>query len=154
MIKLPKKIILFISALAIILVILLFLQLDKSGQRQKLIDIPIFRPGAKTILPQVDKFRSTSGPAGRQPISVAEGVNITFSKPVALGGLQIAITPEVVFTTEFSDNFKQMTIQPVPLWKYDTTYIVKISKETRSADNQTLDKDYTFTFRVLPFSGI
>lgn len=103
---------------------------------------------------QTPKMRISSSDITTQPISVVGSVTITFDQPVDNETLSLEITPSTILLPLFDSSQRVLTISPSEAWNFNTTYTLKVSPKTISADGETLDKEYIYTFKTLPYSGI
>lgn len=152
----PKKTLILISLLAIILLLLIvFFVTRKVPEKQ----LPTAPPLDTNQQPKQNEFFSQDAFSFRittdlsKPIYVSEPIQIQFSQAVAQGGLNIEIKPDVIYYTEFSNDFKSMNITPKTLWEYDRTYKVTIFKDTKSDNRFQIGKNYSFEFKTYPFEA-
>lgn len=88
------------------------------------------------------------------PFKVTDSIKLTFSKPVPPTGLEIKLAPETPFATSWDYSGRELSIEPIDAWRYDTTYRLEINSAAGQKSAKILDKDYKYTFRTVPFGGI
>lgn len=152
----PKTIYLIFFLVFLIIVLLIILLFKKNGpktQVQSQIPVQSEIPVSTQTVPTY-KFSIISTNITLNPIGVADAVEILFSEPVNNESLNLTLSPEESILPLFNDNLTTLTIKPTSTWLYDTSYIIRVSSQTKSAKDQNLDKNYEFTFKTIPFSGI
>jgi hypothetical protein len=139
-----NKTIALISVLVFLIIVLVVVQLLKPA------------PEKQTPLPLQKQalFKISSTTITQEPLSPAQPIKITFDSPASKQNLKVTTVPEVAIKTTFNKNLTEMTIEPIEIWDYNSSYILRITKEENNSEEKLLDKDYQFTFKTLPFSGI
>lgn len=125
-----------------------------SSNNKTQLEIQTISPQITQQNPQVNTFSIISTTTSSTPINVSASIEIIFSKPVANESLDLKISPEETILPLFDSNMTLLTIKPANVWKYNTSYSIKISPQTKSGENQPLDKVYEFNFKTIPYSGI
>ena len=149
-----SKTILLIFILILLIFILLGVQLlfKKNAEKDQPLPsapIPVF------IKPSpAPKFSITSTNISSELINVIDSIEITFNRPVDNETLALKITPEENILPLFDSSLTKLSIKPVNVWNYNTSYTIIISAQTKSEDNNSLDKNYEFTFKTIPYYGI
>lgn len=86
--------------------------------------------------------------------SVTEQIKIKFNKPVDPKSLKLELFPANEIELSFDSTNTELTVNPTNAWGFSTNYFIKITKETKSQDGESLDSDYTYSFKTYPYSGI
>lgn len=89
-----------------------------------------------------------------QLVGVTYPVNIYFSKPVNRDLLGISISPSISAYYDFNEDLTTLTITPTQYWEYGSEYKISVSKDSIDQTGSKLDKDYEFSFKTYPRSGI
>lgn len=134
--------------LILVLVVILFLKsrVQKPQQSQP-------PPQASPLQnEQVTNFTIVSTSISDQSVGINEPIKLQFNQP--LGNLVYSIDPQITLKQGSGSNPNEITLSPPDAWAFNTSYTLKISATSSSISNQTLDKDYSFTFKTPPYSGI
>jgi hypothetical protein len=133
-----KTIILIILLILVLLIILVVQALTKRSTENKAApnnseaSISI----VTTNLPE--DFMDVTSPIKLQ-INTAQSQKLIYS-----------LNPEASTSSIMNTSTKEFVITPKDAWSFNTTYTLKINK----SDNPNLDKDYSYTFKTYPYSGI
>ena len=136
-----NKTIYLVLFLIFILILIVILQISNPDETES--------PPIKT-----QQFNITSSNITNRLLNVSEVIKIKFSMPVKNQSLSLQINPNIEVRSSFDRNLSELTIEPFKAWRFDTIYIIRVSKTTMSSDGQNLDKNYEFTFKTTPLSGI
>ena len=156
--KQPKTIYL-ILILLILFIIIILVQIFKTPKPISEIQPPEeIQPtkGPSNEIGEFPKseFKLLSSNITDQPISMADSIILIFNAPVNLNSLFYEIEPVEELNFSLNSTKTEVTIEPVGAWDFDTQYSIKVLKETKSQEGNLLDKDYVFTFKTYPYSGI
>ena len=99
-------------------------------------------------------FKIASTSLNSQLLGITQFITIKFTKPANIATLNLAIEPDLKKSISFNTDMTELTIAPSQAWNFDTTYVITIYKDTRSIDGQRLNKDSTFTFKTMGYTGI
>ncbi len=141
-----KTILLLIALIVIVLVIIIFRAVTNKPDS--------VNPKARDI-PQNSSqstFNIVSTNIIDQPIGVTDVLKIQFSSPVT--NPKYEILPPIPVIINKGTNSSEILFIPDEAWAFDTTYTLKIFKETVSVDGKTLDKEYMYNFKTFQYSGI
>lgn len=143
-----NKTIYLLLFLIFILVLILFLksQFDKSPNKSV---------GQNNLTPvvQLSTFKLIATNISSGTIGITEPIKLQFDQPI-ISNIIYTIEPQKEEKIGIGATPNEIIIDPVDAWNFDTSYTLKILKSTKSVNGQYLDKDYTYTFKTPPYSGI
>lgn len=143
------KVIYLVLFLIFVLILMIFLK----SRPQKSVQIQPVKQYIPTPNTQINGFRLISTNIPEKSISITGSIQLTFNMPVSKN-LIFTIEPKVEVVSGLSTSPYIFIIAPKDAWAFDTIYTLTISKSNLSQNNQGLDKDYVYTFKTPPFSGI
>lgn len=155
-----RRAIFLILGLLVILIIIAVVFFTGSG-KQGIIPVPIFNPSPTptTTLGPTDfvflKATPPSDASGKSQFSPISKITFTFSKGVDPASLKINTNPIIELTTTFSDDSKEITIQPKGLafWKPYTVYTVSIPAGLKASDGSVLKYDIVYQLQAVTLGG-
>lgn len=89
-----------------------------------------------------------------KPLGVIDPIRASFTDPIKTGTLNVVISPNVEFTIKANRDRTQLEITPNTTWGYGRTLTLTFKNNISSEDDITLGKDYSYTFKTIPYSGI
>lgn len=101
-----------------------------------------------------NQFKILSTSLSDKPLGITEPIIIRFDKNASPFSVIYEINPTEEIKISPSFDPKEIIIEPTGAWNFDTSYQLKILKTTRSLDYSELDKEYNYTFKTVPYSGI
>lgn len=87
-------------------------------------------------------------------LSVSSEIDIYFSEPVNQKTLGFLVEPETEISFLLDNAQNKLIIAPSKIWGFDTIYTLTILRSTQSVNGNYLQKDYVYTFKTVPYSGI
>lgn len=160
---LNKKYAILFCALLLLIVVLLFILSRSKPNPSFPTNLPSFSGGSpkSTLAPSstpapslpTSGFRITSGIIAHNPVTIAEPIKIDFNKPVDNMSLSYSLSPKAEVVPTFNPDVTELTLEPFHFWESGATYTLTILSKTHSQDNQSLDKDYQFTFTIEDYNG-
>ncbi len=100
------------------------------------------------------KFKILSTNISDQPAEVLDVIRLSFDQPVDNKSLTIEISPQEDVIFLFNSDLTELTITPTNAWNFNTLYTIKVSKSTKSQKQESLEKDYEFSFQTEEYGGI
>ncbi len=135
--------------LFLILVLILFLFLKSRTQNQPPKTNPIPQPSVS----QISTFQLISTSISGNSVGITEPIKLTFNQPVS-DNILYTLRPQKEIRIRRAGDPNEIIVDPLDGWSFDTTYTLTILKTTSSATGETLDKNYTYSFKAPPYSGI
>lgn len=118
------------------------------------ITTPSASSSTATTLPSAVTFSILGNSIKNSQLGIVDSFQVFFSDQLGYQDLNYSISPEIRIETSLDKTGKVLTIKPEGIWDFDTEYKLTISRESKSAGGQNLDKDTTITFKTPPYSGI
>lgn len=153
MIKDKTKLLIAVLIFLIILIVIIqiFRPNNQPQAQQDQGKLPTFQPNDAS---GNISFYVTRNTAPTQPMNVAQQFTITFSQPLNPNSLQYEISPKIDLILSLDNTGKILTIAPETTWNYNTSYTLKISKETLDNNGKTLNNDAIIYFKTGAYTGI
>lgn len=143
------KLIFLILFLIFIFILIIFLK-NRSQKSEQIQPVKQYTPIANT---QTSSFKLISTNIPETSMSITGSILLTFNQPIS-ENLIFTIEPKAVVQSGLGTSSYEFVIAPKDVWAFDTTYTLTVSKSNLSQNNQSLDKNYLYTFKTPPFSGI
>lgn len=107
-----------------------------------------------TSSPTSVKFEILAPKSSEELTSVTEIIKFQFSQPVNETSIQLDILPKNKVKISLDPSKTILSVEPEDAWNFNTNYFVKILKTTKSVTDESLEADYTYSFKTHPYSGI
>jgi hypothetical protein len=145
----------FLVSIIILLLIAQFLRPDKSSiKAPQGSSSSNFQDKTPSGNNPEEKLKVSSTNLNTPPRGVAEPIIVKFNHSFSLNDLKITLVPQVEIHTHIDSNNNQLIIEPKEIFDYASEYQLIITSSEDNKAEQNLDKDYSFTFKTLPYTGI
>lgn len=150
--KIDKRIILIII-LAVIIIILLLIRIFSPNNKSGTTNV---KPNPSETNSQVNypssnrpKISVVSTNLANEPRGVAEPIIIKMDKPFLLTDVQAESEPKVELKMRQNFQTNELIIEPREIFDYGASYNLRLFSQS-----EVLIKEYNFSFKTLPYSGI
>lgn len=143
-----KIIYLLVFLIFVLILVIFFRSVQKPGQVQSPIQQYVPTPNTQT-----SGFTLISTNIPKQSMGITGEIRLTFSQPVS-EKLIFTIKPKIEVRSGLGSSSFEFVIAPKDSWAFDTSYTLTISGSNISQYNQSLNKDFVYTFKTPPYSGI
>lgn len=134
----------------LILVLIIIFVIKNSSQKS---EGELIKKVEQTPSPALETFQLISSNLTSSELGITEPISLEFNQPIS-SNFVYTLEPQKEVKIYSGSNPNEIIIDPVDAWAFNTDYTLRILKSTSSATGRVLDKDYIYTSKTPPYSGI